>query len=98
MTDEQRAKLENLVFSPHNPYLSLDNLLRPYLDLIAEIEDEWKASLLDAEAAMRSAERKAMFAASDERDRCAGIATGFSIQGSVRNICLDIAAAIRALD
>lgn len=38
MTDEKRETLENLVFSPHNPYLSLDARLQPFLDLIADIE------------------------------------------------------------
>lgn len=40
MSPELLIKLKDLVFSPRNPYLSLDNLLQPYLDLMAECERE----------------------------------------------------------
>jgi hypothetical protein len=33
LPDNFREELENLVFSPRNPYLSLDNLLVPFLAL-----------------------------------------------------------------
>jgi len=57
---ELREKLESLVFTGQNPYLSLDSRLQPFLDLIAECErdtiercqavairraDEWHAIL-----------------------------------------------------
>lgn len=38
MTPEQKERLENLVFSPLDPLLSLDTRLQWFLDLIAEIE------------------------------------------------------------
>ena len=60
MSPELRKKLEDMVFTPLNPYLSLDSRLQPFLDLIAECEretiercqavalkraDEWRAIL-----------------------------------------------------
>lgn len=38
MTDNQRARLESLVFSVPHPAQSLDARLEPYVALIAEIE------------------------------------------------------------
>lgn len=58
MSPELLIKLKDLVFSPRNPYLSLDNLLQPYLDLMAECERETIgrcARILETKAAASTA-------------------------------------------
>ncbi len=50
MTPELQAELENLVFAPMHPAMSLDNRLQPFLDLVARAvlaERERCAAIVD---------------------------------------------------
>jgi len=68
MTPEQRERLENLVFSPLDPFLSLDNRLQSFLDLINDIV------LAERERCAQIAEN--MTADNDPQDVAAAIRKG----------------------
>lgn len=87
MTPELRAELKNLVFSSPSPYLSLDNRLRPFLDLVARIEAAAVAAERERAAGVIDAEIDRLAVAPDQTEYDRALCFRFR----------HLAAAIRAL-